>query len=89
VITSKLIINLKFKKSSNRELYIASKIKIGNKTLKVRLLKSTKEAVLTKPIRLMLYPTIIFINSGKTIDKETIKLLNIYNPISLLSYYKC
>jgi hypothetical protein len=38
---------------------------------------------------LMLYPTIIFINSGKTIDKETIKLLNIYNPISLLSYYKC
>jgi hypothetical protein len=68
---------------------MALKIKIGNKTLKVRLLKSTKEEVLTKPIRLILYPTIMFINSGKTIDKETIKLLNIYNPISLLSYYKC
>ena len=68
---------------------MASKIKIGNKTLKVTLLKSTKVEVLTKPEREMLYPTIMFINSGKTIDKETIKLLNIFNPISLLSYYKC
>jgi hypothetical protein len=33
---------------------MALKIKIGNNTLKVTLLKSTKEEVLTKPILLML-----------------------------------